>query len=246
MSPESDRPSSKLIRKVLSPAVRLWLRSQAELIAELELQIEGDDRQILSGYIPKVAIAARHAVYQGLYLSQVDVVGETIRVNLGQVMKGKPLKLLEAVPICGSLLWDEADLNASLKAPVLSNALAEFFLNWMRSEAHLLPEVLAQAIQKPLVLQDAQAEILPHQVALRLNWGMIQEPPMKLSSTLQTGLSLVSENRLKLEQPVIGDSEAASPTALPDYEVELGDVVLQDLRLELGKILVQGRIHVLP
>jgi LmeA-like phospholipid-binding len=246
MSSESDRPPSKLISKVLSPAVGLWLRSQAESIAELDLQIEGSDRQILSGYIPKVSIAARQAVYQGLHLSQVDLAGETIRVNLGQVLRGKPLKLLEAVPICGSLLWDEADLNASLKAPLLANALAEFFLNWVRSETHLLPEDLAQVIQKPLMLQDAQVEILPNQVTLRLNWGITQSPNMRFSSTLQTGLRVVSESRLKLEQPRLGVGEADSSIEMPDYEVDLGDVVLQELRLELGKILVQGRINVLP
>jgi hypothetical protein len=245
MSSESDRPSSKLISKVLSPAVRLWLRSQVESVAELEFRIEGGDRQILSGYIPEVAIAARRAVYQGLHLSQVDVTGETIRVNLGQVLKGKPLKLLEAVPIEGSLGWDEADLNASLKAPLLANALAEFFLNWVRSVAPLLPADLAQAIQAPLVLGDAQAEILPHQVQLRLNWDVPREPDKGFSTTLQTRLGLVSESQLKLEKPRLLVGEGSS-TELPDYEVELGDVGLEELRLDLGRIGVRGRIRVLP
>jgi hypothetical protein len=244
MSSESDRPSSKLISKVLSPAVRLWLRSQVEAVAGLEFRIEGGDRQILSGYIPKVAIVARRAVYKGLHLSQVEVTGEKIRVNLGQVLKGKPLKLLEVVPIEGSLGWDEADLNASLKAPLLANALAEFFLNWVRSVAHLLPKDLAQAIQEPLVLRDAQAEILPHQVQLRLNWDVLREPHKGFSTTLQTGLGLVSKRQLKLEQPRLLVGEI--PTELPDYDVELGDVALEDLRLELGQIWVRGRIRVLP
>jgi LmeA-like phospholipid-binding len=245
MSFESDRSSSKLISKVLSPAVRLWLRSQVESVAELEFRIEGGDRQILSGYIPEVAIAARRAVYKGLHLSRVEVTGERIRVNLGQVLKGKPLKLLEAVPIEGRLEWDEADLNASLKAPLLANALADFFLNWVRSVAHLLPEDLAQVIQEPLVLRDAQAEILPHQVQLRLNWDVLREPDKEFSTTLQTGLRLVSESQLELKQPTLSVGEGL-PTELPDYGVELGDVGLEDLRLEMGKIWVRGRIRVLP
>jgi LmeA-like phospholipid-binding len=179
-----------------------------------------------------------------LHLSQVDVTGETIRVNLGQVLKGKPLKLLEAVPIYGSLGWDEADLNASLKAPLLANALAEFFLNWVRLVTDLLPEDLAQAIQKPLVMRAAQAEILPHQVQLRLDWDVLREPNKGFSTTLQTGLRLVSESQLKLEQPKL--LVKGSSTKLPDHEVALGDLVLQDLRLEMGRLWVQGRIWVLP
>jgi len=245
MSPQPDRPTLSLISKVLAPAVRLWLRSQVKSIEELDFQIEGSDRQILAGYIPKVAIAARQAVYQGLSLSRVDLVGETIRINLRQVLQGKPLKLLEVVPIRGSLLWNEADLNASLKSPLLANALAEFFLTWLKESADLLPEDLIHGTKEPLMLKDAQVVIDHNQVTLKLDWRSTPS----ISTTLQTRLSLVSGNRLKLEQPHLLACVAheTSLTQLQDYEVELGsDVELQDLRLELGKLWVQGQINVLP
>jgi hypothetical protein len=245
MSLPPDRPSISLISKVLSPAVRIWLRSQVESIEELDFQIEGSDRQILAGYIPKVAIATRKAVYKGLYLSQIDLTGETIRVNLRQILQGKPLKLLEVVPIFGSLLWDETDLNASLKSPLLANALAEFFLTWLQEFSDLLPEDLAQAMKAPLALQDAQAVIDHNQVTLKLDWRSAPS----ISTTLRTGLSLVSGNRLKLERPhlLACVAQETSSTQLQDYEVELGpDVELQKLRLELGTLWVQGQINVLP
>jgi LmeA-like phospholipid-binding len=242
---QTDRPSTSLISKVLSPAVQLWLRSQVESVEALDFQIEGSDRQILAGYIPKVAIAARKAIYKGLYLSQIDLTGETIRINLGQILKGKPLKLLNVVPVYGSLLWDETDLNASLKSSLLANALAEFFLTWLKEFAYLLPENLAQAIKTPLALQDAQAVIDHNQVTLKLNWR--STPPV--STTLRTGLSLASGNRLKLEQPhlVTCVAQETSSTQLQDYEVELGaDVELQEFRLELGNLWIQGQINMLP
>jgi hypothetical protein len=245
MSPQPDRPSISLISKGLSPAVRLWLRSQVESVEELEFEIAGSDRQILAGYIPKVAIAAHKAVYKGLHLSQIDLTGETVRINLGQILKGKPLKLLNVVPIHGSLGWDETDLNASLKSPLLANALAEFFLTWLEESSELLPEDLAQAMKAPLVLQSAQAMIAQNQVALKLDWRSTSS----LSTTLRTGLSLGSGSRLKLEQPhlLACVAQETSSTQLQDYEVELGsDVELQELRLELGKLWVQGQINILP
>ena len=245
MPPQPDHPAISLISKVLSPAVRLWLRSQVESIQELEFQIEGSDRQILAGYIPRVAIAARKAIYKGLHLSQIDLTGETIRINLGQILKGKPLRLLNVVPICGSLVWDETDLNASLASPLLANAVAEFFLTWLKDFSELLPEDLAQAMKAPLTLQEAQVVIDHNQITLKLNW----RSTLLISTTLRTGLSLVSRSRLKLEQPNFWAcvAQKTSSTQLQDYEVELGtDVELQELRIELGKLWVQGQINVLP
>jgi hypothetical protein len=244
MSLQPDRPFS-IISKVLSPAVQLWLRSQVEWVEALDFQIEGSDRQILSGYIPKVAIATRKAVYKGLHLSQIDLTGETIRINLRQILKGKPLKLLDIVPIHGSLVWDEIDLNASLKSPLLANALAEFFLTWLKEFSHLLPKDLAQAMKDSLALQEAQAVLHQNQAIIKLDWRSTPS----ISTTLRTGLSLVSGSRLKLEQPhlLACVAQETSSTQLQDYEMELGtDVALQELRLEPGKLWVQGQINILP
>ncbi|MBW4515185.1 MAG: DUF2993 domain-containing protein [Timaviella obliquedivisa GSE-PSE-MK23-08B] len=245
MSSPPDRPSISLISKVLSPAVGLWLRSQVESVEALEFQIEGSDRQILAGYIPKVAIGAHQAVYKGFYLSQIELTGEAIRINLGQVLKGKPLRLLNVVPIRGRLWWNETDLNASLQSPLLANSLADFFSIWLKEFSCLLPENLAQAMKAPLALQEAQAMIDHDQVTLKLNWRSTPS----VSTTLRTRLRLVSGNQLKLEQPhlwacIAGETSFAE---MEDYEVELGtDVELQELRLEPGRLWVGGQINVLP
>jgi LmeA-like phospholipid-binding len=236
MSLQPDR--RRLVSKVLSAAVRLWLRSQVDSVEELEFQIEGGDRQILTGYIPKVSIAAHQAVYQGLHLSQVALTGETIRINLGQVLKGKPLKLLEVVPIQGSLWMLEADLNASLRAPLLANAIADLLLKWWRSSSQLSP-----LLPESLALQNCQAVIDPDRVMLSLDWQSAEAP---ISMTLWTGLCLVSGSRLKLEQPEVLVN-GMERVRLSDYEIDLGsDVELHRLELETGQIIGQGRINVLP
>ena len=106
--------STDLISKVLSPALRLWLRSQVESVAELNFSIQGKDRQILTGYIPSISLNSSRAVYQGLHLGEVELLGENIRINIGQVLKGKPLQLLEPIQVTGQVRLDQADLEASL------------------------------------------------------------------------------------------------------------------------------------
>lgn len=92
---------SKIIASVLSPAIKLYLRSQVDQVEGLEIKIKGGDSQILRGHIPEVSLMAQRAIYQGLFLSQVQVTGENIKINLGQVLKGKALRLLEPIFIAG-------------------------------------------------------------------------------------------------------------------------------------------------
>ena len=114
-----------MISTILSTAVKLWLRAQVETAEELEVDIASGDRQILSGYLPQVALASSRAVYQGLHLRQVRLNGSNIRINLSQVLKGKTLRLLEPVPITGKLIIEEADLKASLSSPLLLSGLTD-------------------------------------------------------------------------------------------------------------------------
>jgi hypothetical protein len=60
-----------------------------------------------------VSISARHAVYQGLHLTQIQLITEGIRVNLAAILRGQPLRLLEPVPVFVELLLQELDLNTS-------------------------------------------------------------------------------------------------------------------------------------
>ena len=135
---------SRIISKVLTPALRLWLRSQVEQVEDLQINIQAGDRLLLTGHIPKVSLSARRAVYQGLYVRQIQLVAETIRINLGQVLKGKPLRLLEPVPVTGELLVEEVDLNASLQGTLLPNALTEFLMTLLKVGGFENPAELLQ------------------------------------------------------------------------------------------------------
>lgn len=139
---------TQLIRKVLSPAVRLWLRSQVDSAEVLSFEVEGSDRQLLSGQIPKISIVGEQVVYQGLSLSHLDIVGEGIKTNLRQVVRGKALQLLEPIFVQATLGMIDRDMNQCLQAPLLANALSEVLDQWLEP----LGEAFLEAPQTPMAI----------------------------------------------------------------------------------------------
>ncbi|MGK7945501.1 MAG: DUF2993 domain-containing protein [Microcystaceae cyanobacterium] len=121
------RQSTDLISKVLSPAVKLWLRSQVEQVEHLNFKINGQDRQILRGYIPVVSLDSSKAVYQGLHLGDIQLQGTNIRINIGQVLRGKPLRLLEPIWLKGEVYLTTDDLQASLSSALLESGLNDLW-----------------------------------------------------------------------------------------------------------------------
>jgi len=254
-----------LVSRILSPALQLWLRSQVEQVAHLQAQIEGGDRQILTGRIPRVWIAAQQVVYQGLHLSHLELMGENIRFNLGQVLRGNALRLLAPVPVQGELRLREADLNASLAAPLLANAVRDFLVQLLGSEL-LAPAASAPgggqppalsapgggqppALSAPIGLQDLQVAIAADQLTLSGSLGSGSGTPSLVA--LRTGLQLASPQELQLVQP----QWLPSPTArrglplsdLEGYKLDLGaDVAFDHLSLEPGSLVCRGLLWVRP
>jgi len=136
-SPNTTNTKVRIITKVLTSAIKLWLRSQLNQVSHLQVQIEASDGQLLSGCIPGVLIAASNAVYQGIYLTQIELQAEKIQLNVASILKGQPLQLSAIVPVVGKLIMTEPDLNKSLSSPLLLTAindvlitvLAEYSLN---------------------------------------------------------------------------------------------------------------------
>ncbi|MBE9184622.1 DUF2993 domain-containing protein [Microcoleus sp. LEGE 07076] len=226
---------SRIASSVLSPAVQLWLRSQVQQVDELKVKIEGSDRQIFSGAIPKVTAAALGAVYKGLHLTEVALEGSGIRINLGQALKGKPLRLLESVPVTGVLRLDQADLNASLKAPLLADALSEF----------LLPLLPLTDREKSLKLQDSQIKIEAGK--LTLSATILRAGGTQIPVVLRTGLRIASGHELMFEAPEIEVDGELKISDFNDFKIDFGqEVAIDELILTPGEIVCRGGIRVLP
>ena len=234
-------PKSRIISKVLSPAIQMWLRSQVEQVESLQFTIVGGDRQILSCYIPKVSIAASRAIYQGLHLSQLQLEGTDIQVNLGQVIKGKPLRLLEPIPVSGQLLLQEKDLQISLQAPLLSTALAELLSNFLKNN-----EIIDSANDlKGRQISWQQVNIEEGQ--LKLFGTLVHATDQTIPVVICAGLKLATPQVLTLNPLQIQLSPTAPPFNLDGFQIDLGsEVNLQELTLTAGQLMCSGRLNVLP
>ena len=248
---------SRIIGRVLPAAVRLWLRSQVEQVENLSLQIAGSDRDILTGYVPSIAISAQNAIYQGIHISQLQLSAKDIRINVGQVMRGKALRLLQTFPITGEVSLSAADLNASLGSALLTQGLKEF---WQQLIQH---PAFAQAVevrygplplQPDLCLQDAQLRVANQCLGLSFypySQGQTAEQPVILG----TDLAIVSGHLLQLTSPhwlenlaSLGDLSQATPIdSLQGFQWDLGeDTQLTKLTLQRDSLRCHAQIMVNP
>jgi len=236
----SSAKGSRLISRVLPPAVRLWLQAQTEHIEALDFTLTGRDRQILSGYVPQVAVAAQQAVYRGLHLSQIALTATDIRINLGQVVRGKPLRLLCPFPVMGQVAFTQAGLNASLASPLLEQAIRE-----------LIPQLLAQQTVPP-PLAAALDQAVPTTLALAANQLVLtfcagaEGPPCL---TLTTGLQVRGGRILVLVGSQLAPVGASGgpPLALADLELDLGpEVAVETLQVTPEGVRLQGTVRVIP
>ena len=246
---------SRIISRVLPSAVRLWLHSQVERVEDLDFRIEGSDRQILSGYIPKVFIAARRIVYQGLYLSQARLNAAEIRINLRQVLRGKPLRLLESIPVMGEIVLEEADLNASLKAPLLIGGLNQFLVALFQSDgfSDSLSELMGALLEGGTpTFRDAKVRVGANHLVLSLS--PVSNPGSPSNSptvVIRTSLQIRAGHILTLKHPHwlprLKARQGFPLKNLDGFELDLGpEVDIQQLRLETGQIICCGRINVVP
>jgi hypothetical protein len=243
---------SRLISRLLPPAIRLWLHTQLDHLEGLDFRLEGGDRQILSGYVPQVRLAAQAAVYQGLQVSQVTVAASEIRINLGQVLRGKPLRLLQPFPVAGQICLSKDDLRASLLAPLLAQGLEDVLHRLMqaqpesRSAMEAIPN-LATFCQSATVTDLALGD--GH---LQLTWQSNDpaQPNQNPCLTLHTDLEIrdgrwlcLCQSAFKLQQ---GESWSA-PVALEEVVMDLGpEVNIQRLVVTTSGIEVDGVVRVIP
>ena len=198
------------------------------------MDITGGSRQILGGTIPRVAVVATEAVYQGLWLDSIDLVAENIRINLPQVLRGQALRLLEPIAITAAARLTEVGVQASLGAPLLSQAIND-----------LLTQILAtEPLKTDWRVNWQTIRIVPHQLILQ---GDLATGDRIAPIEISMGIKLQDGHILQLD-PI----EILCPIELPgseitSYQIDLGtDVHLTQLTLGTGELICQGRIQVNP
>ncbi|HIK43835.1 MAG TPA: DUF2993 domain-containing protein [Leptolyngbyaceae cyanobacterium M65_K2018_010] len=246
--PAEDRQGTRLISRLLPPAIRLWLHTQLDHLEGLDFAIQGRDRQILSGFVPEVSLSAHKAVYRGLQVSQVGVTAAAIRVNLGQVLRGKPLRLLQPFPVRGQVSLNVEDVRASLQAPLLAQGLADLF------------ERLLQAQPDPALGESRLPALaaLPHpthltaidlgQGQLHLTWRLSEQGDERLR--LHTHLAMREGRWLCLRHTTISlyrQAAWSAPVALAEVVMDLGpETQIERLEVTTRSIELAGVVRVIP
>ena len=248
---------SRLIGRLLPPAVKLWLRSQVESVEQLQIELSGRDRQIISGYLPGVSVSAQQVNYQGIQISDVQLSATDIRINVGQVVRGKPLRLLKAFPVVGTVLLSGDDLDASLSSPLLAEGLNGFWRSLVsrpdvadavRDRYGALPLATNMTLARPTVQTGSQCLALRFYPETSTDTA---EHPVIFSSVL----SVIDGRFLKLTDPRWLESldQLSQPTAgdpiesLEGYQWNLGrDTQLSQLVIQPSQLLCKGEITVLP
>jgi hypothetical protein len=247
--PSTDSPAPRgWLRRVLEPTLYLWLRSQAESVQDLQVHVESSDRELFTGTVTQVQLAAQQVVYRGLHLSQITLTGHNIRINLGHILKGHPLQLLAPVPVDFAIEICAADVQSSFASPLLQEVLLQVL-------QILVGEQLAEL--SGVTLDDAdwtlQEPILTLGAAhLRFNTALhhpayVQPIPV----ALQTGLILVSPHTLALQRPewlVTPKAHRGLPLSdLDGYQFELGSQIqFQDLTITADGLTGNGQLFVMP
>jgi LmeA-like phospholipid-binding len=241
-------PKRGVLSRILEPALQLWLRSQVESVETLQVHLDCGDRQVLSGYIPQLRLEARQAIYQGLHLSHVQMTGKNIRINIGQVLKGKSLQPLDPIPVELIVQLKAADLEASLGSALLQGALIEALLALVGEQ---LEDVWGGELRsQSLSLQN------PHLVLgenrLRLSAQLTeQDSDRSIPVALQTGLVLRGSNLLVLQNPEwLPTPNAKRGLPLGDlhgYCFDLGDQAqFQALSIAPDGIQAHGQLLIVP
>ncbi|MEA5503496.1 DUF2993 domain-containing protein [Halotia wernerae UHCC 0503] len=230
--PTKNSKKIQLITNALTAAFKLWLRAQVSQVSQLEVEIKASDRQILSGCIPWVSIFASHAVYQGLYITRIQLIAENIQINVGSILKGKPLRLLEIVPVLGYLIVEEKDLNNSLKSELLSTALNDVLVKLLPEDCPKLTPTWHQ-----IILDN-------NQITICATLGATSE---NTSLEVRFNLKLIGNQELQLTHIQIMKNQVALLEGEHNYHLYLGsDVDIQELSLIPGQLVCRGRINVNP
>lgn len=212
--------------KVLGSAVKLWLRSQLSGIEGLDVAIMGNNRDLLGGYIPQVSLSTQRAIYQGLHLTQATVVAKNIHVNMGQILKGQPLRLLEPIAMTLQVQLTQRALQSSLSSPLFNSALKDL-LRLILTQQQIDPD--------PILRQKLIWEQLTLQANCLTIKGWLQtDLGRKLPLSFSTGAEFLHPSRLRL-YPLHVD--------FPPYLLAL---VPQQLELDLGEEAQMEELSVLP
>ena len=207
-------------------------------VKDLQVTIVGKNKQILQGYIPQVFLSCDRAVYQGLHLSQIELKGNDIAINLPEVIKKKPLKLLEPIFVEIELKLDGSDLQASLDSDLLQSGLDDL---WQMILSAQVDNSSSELNNLAIEWQD----IVISNKVLNLTgiYKHVTRGEEKLC--LSTALSLADNHTLCLSDLNITNESFLFNELQQKLKIDLGmDVAISKLVIQSEQIICVGKIRI--
>jgi LmeA-like phospholipid-binding len=189
-----------------------------------------------------VAVVAAGAIYQGLSLGSIDLIADNIRINLPQVMRGQPLRLLEPIGVTAEAKFTEANLQASLASPLLSQALTDLLTQILATRS--ASATTSRSNQTDRQVSWHRIEMLPHQLILHGNLLTDSQPmPLKIAM----GIDIHDGHILDLDPIVITCPIELPGSDITSHQIDLGtEVNITQLLITTGELICQGQIQVNP
>lgn len=144
-----------VVSSAVIPLVKLWLRSQTESLAHLEITVGGSSWQILRGKIPNASVTAEEVIYQGIAITSIQLTAQEINLNVPELIKGESLKLLQPIQVEMSAHFSPDAVVRSLSSQIVKEAIATPFVmptndvelaNLLQSLLHKLAEFQLQEL----------------------------------------------------------------------------------------------------
>jgi LmeA-like phospholipid-binding len=179
-------------------------------------------------------VVAVGAIYQGLSLGSIDLVAENIRINLPQVLKGQALGLLAPIAVTAEVKFSEEDLQASLAAPLLSQAITDLFIQILGANTH----------RPNWIVEWDRVQIFTQMLTLH---GTLTTEGQTAPIEISMGIAIFNGQILHLDPMKISCSIDLPGRNLTSHQIDLGDDVnITQLHLSAGELICQGGILVNP
>lgn len=226
---------AQFVGTLLNPVVASWIESEVDAVENLKVNIQGSDQQITSGTIPSATVAGDNLLYEGFRITQVQLDGENIRLNVSEAIQGSKLRLLDPVPVQVQMRLTEADLNQSLQSPIIQSQLAQANV-----------ELPIGGSKVPFQISNPSVTLLDN--VLQIDASVAADDGSTVPVTVATSVRAQNGSELVLVNPAwVSEGQSIPIDGLNNMAINFGnEVKIDSLQLQEGAIVYAGKLTIRP
>ncbi len=213
---------------LLNPLVQYWVRSQVQQVDNLQVNIQGADRDVLNGQIQNLQLSGNNVIYQGMSARSIQLTGNDIHLDTASAYQGKGLHLLQPVRAKAIVSLSEQDVNAYLASPELQAKL--------RGLNVPLPSLMGGS-ETPMALDITKPSVVLQKDRLQLNATLQVQKGEPAPIRITTGVTTANLHQLKLVDPRLVDDKDTKGVPID---------LLTNLLIPIGQQLEVRKVSIRP